>query len=148
MLAFTIRKIVYNIPIYFAVVAIMMGLLRMRDPVAGKLGKNATKEDYNAKKHELGLDQPFHKQYTNLLGSIFTLSFDRELWNEPGVTVGEKLSDTVPRSLALTLPALVLTTLFSIVIAMISAFNRGRWLDRTLVFFAVLGMSILSLIHI
>jgi len=148
MLAFTIRKIVYNIPIYLAVVLIMMGLLRMRDPVAGKLGKNATQEDYVAKKAELGLDKPFLTQYGNLLWSIVTCNFDRELWNEPGVAVGEKLVATVPVSIALTLPALILTTILSIVIAMISAFNRGRWLDRTLVFFAVLGMSISFLVYI
>ena len=44
MLAFTIRKIVYNIPIYLAVVLLMMMLLRVRDPVAGQLGKNASHE--------------------------------------------------------------------------------------------------------
>ena len=50
MLAYTIRKIVYNIPIYLAVVLLMMMLLRVRDPVAGQLGKNASAEEYAAKK--------------------------------------------------------------------------------------------------
>ena len=140
MLAFTIRKIVYNIPIYLAVVLLMMMLLRVRDPVAGQLGKNASAEEYAAKKTELGLDRPLILQYGTLLWSMATLDFTRETWTEPGVTVGEKLYKAVPKSLALTLPALFLTTVFSIVIAMVSAFNRGRWLDRGLVF--------LSLIHI
>lgn len=148
MFAFTIRKIVYNIPIYLAVVLLMMALLRIRDPVAGQMGKNATAQDFAAKRVELGLDKPLLSQYVSLLGSIFTFDFSREIWLEPGVTVGEKLRDSVPVSLALTLPALCLTTVLSITIAMVSAFNRGRWLDRTLVFFAVLGMSISFLVYI
>jgi len=148
MLAYTIRKIVYNIPIYLAVVMLMMMLLRVRDPVAGQLGKNASAEEYAAKKVELGLDVPLYQQYGTLLWSMATLDFTRETWTEPGVTVGEKLYKAVPKSLALTLPALFLTTVLSIVIAMVSAFNRGRWLDRMLVFFAVLGMSISFLVYI
>ena len=89
MLAFTIRKIVYNIPIYLAVVLLMMMLLRVRDPVAGQLGKNASAEEYAAKKTELGLDRPLILQYGTLLWSMATLDFTRETWTEPGVTVGE-----------------------------------------------------------
>ncbi len=148
MLAFIIRKIVYNIPIYLAVIMLMMGLLRLRDPVAGQLGKNATAEAYEAKKKELGLDQPFLVQYATALRSLLFLGYDRETWTEPGVLVGEKLTKAVPKSLALTIPALCLTTLIAICIAMVSAFNRGRWLDRLLVFVAVLGMSISFLVYI
>ena len=55
MFAFTIRKLIYNIPVYLATVMIMMLLLRVQDPVAGKLSKNPTQEEYDATKKELGL---------------------------------------------------------------------------------------------
>ena len=148
MLAFIIRKLIYNIPVYLAIVMLLMGLLRLRDPVAGLLGKNASDEDYAAKVEELDLDKPFLSQYFKLIGSIVTLDFSQEVWTEPGVTVGEKLSTAVPRSLALTVPALVITTFISILVAMLSAFYRGRWVDRSLVFFAVLGMSVSFLVYI
>ncbi len=148
MFAYIIRKLVYNIPVYLAIVLLVMILLRQRDPVAGLLGKNADAKDYAAKKQELGLNRPFLIQYGDLLRSIFTFQFDEESWTQPGVTVGEKLVEAVPRSLALTVPALVLTSLISIVVAMISAFNRGRFLDKLLVFLAVLGMSISFLVYI
>ena len=148
MFAFTIRKILYNIPIYLTIVLIVMALLRVRDPVASQMGKNFTQQDLEAKRVELGLEKPFFVQYKDLLISIFSFDFTRTLWTEPGVTVGEKLAEAVPVSLALTIPALLLTTLFSIVIAMVSAFNRGRSLDRLLVFCAVLGMSVSFLVYI
>ena len=77
MLAFTIRKIVYNIPIYLTIVLIMMALLRVRDPVTSQMGKNFTQQDLEAKRVELGLEKPFLVQYTELLTSIFTFDFSR-----------------------------------------------------------------------
>ena len=148
MWAFIIRKLVYNIPVYLAIVMLLMGLLRQRDPVSGKLGKNATEEDYENKRKEFGLDKPFLSQYATLIKSIATFNYSQQSWNEPGVTVGEKLRTAVPRSLALTVPALAITTVISIFIAMLSAFYRGRWIDRLLVFFAVLGMSVSFLVYI
>ncbi len=148
MWAFVIRKLVYNIPVYLAIIMLLMVLLRQRDPVAGMLGKNATEQDYINKREELGLNVPFFVQYGKLVKSIVTLDFSQKVWNEPGVTVGEKLWTAVPRSLALTVPALAITTVISIFIAMLSAFYRGRWIDRLLVFFAVLGMSVSFLVYI
>ena len=148
MWAFIIRRIVYNIPVYLAIVFLVMALLRVRDPIAGQLGKNATEQDYQNLRESRGLHEPFLVQYFKQLKSIATLNFERELWTEQGITVGEKLRKAVVPSLMLTLPALVLTTLISVVIGMISAFARGRLLDKSLVFLAVLGMSISFLVYI
>ena len=148
MWAYIIRRIVYNIPVYLAIVFLVMALLRVRDPIAGQLGKNPTKQDIQDLRKKRGLDEPFLTQYGKQLKSIFTLNFTRELWTGKGVTVGEKLRQAVFPSLMLTLPALVLTSMISVVIGMISAFARGRALDKALVFFAVLGMSISFLVYI
>ncbi len=148
MWAYIIRRIVYNIPVYLAIVFIVMALLRVKDPIAGQLGKNATEEAYQELRIQRGLHEPFLVQYFKQLKSIVTLNFERQLWTEKGVTVGEKLRKAVVPSVMLTLPALVLTSLISVVIGMISAFARGRLLDKTLVFFAVLGMSISFLVYI
>ena len=148
MWAYIVRRIVYNIPVYLAIVFLVMALLRVKDPIAGQLGKNATEQDYQDLRVKRGLDKPFLYQYAKQLKSIATFNFNRELWTEKGVTVGEKLRKAVVPSVMLTLPALVLTSLISVVIGMISAFARGRLLDKSLVFFAVLGMSISFLVYI
>jgi peptide/nickel transport system permease protein len=148
MWAFIIRRLLYNIPVYLAIVFLIMGLLRLRDPVPGLLGKNASAEVEKAKRHELGLDRLFIVQYLERLAQIGTLHFNQETWTQPGVTVGEQLRKAVVPSLMLTIPALILTSLISIVIGMLSAFNRGRFLDKALVFAAVLGMSVSFLVYI
>ncbi len=148
MWSFIIRRIVYNIPVFLAIVLMVMLLLRVRDPVPGMMGKNATSADIEAKRAELGLNRPFWEQYTTLVKQMVTLKFEQELWTQPGMTVGELLKKSVPISLMLTVPALVLTSIISICIGMISAYARGRWLDKLLVFAAVLGMSISFLVYI
>ena len=148
MWAYVIRRVLYNIPVFLAIVMLVMVLLRQQDPVPGLLGKNATQEEYDSKRKELGLDRPFLEQYWSLVKQIATFSFEQEMWTQPGMTVGEQLRTAIPPSLALTLPALLLTNVISISIGLISAFARGRLLDRSLVFLAVLGMSISFLVYI
>lgn len=148
MWAYIIRRLVYNIPVYLCIVLLVMALLRVKDPVPAMLGKNATEEQYQSKKKELGLDQPFFVQYGKLLGEIFTLQFDRKMWSQKGMSVGEQLQSAIIPSLMLTVPALILTSILSVCVGMISAFFRGRIVDKTLVILAVLGMSVSFLVYI
>ena len=148
MWAYIIRRLLYNIPVFLAIVMLVMALLRNHDPVPGLLGKNATEEDYQAKRKELGLDRPFLVQYYELVKSIVTFDFKREMWTQQGLTVGQQLRTAIPPSLSLMIPALILSSLISICIALVSALARGRLLDRVLVFLAVLGMSISFLVYI
>lgn len=145
MASYVIRRILYNIPVFLGILLIVMAALRVQDPISLRLGKHATQEDYETKKKEAGLDKPFYEQYGE-----FVWGFDlaRESWDKPGKTVGELIGDAVGPSLSITLPALALTALISIVIGLVSAFNRGRALDRTLVTLAVLGMSVSFLVYI
>ena len=148
MWAYIIRRVVYNIPVFLAILLLVMALLRQQDPVPGLLGKNATQEEYDSKRKELGLDRPFLVQYWDLIKQIATLEFEQQMWTQPGMTVGEQLKTAIAPSLALTLPALVLTCLISVSTGLLSAFARGRWIDKMLVFFAVLGMSVSFLVYI
>jgi peptide/nickel transport system permease protein len=121
-----------------------MAALRVNDPVYAYLSKDASAEEYEAFKEKAGLDKPFFVQYGSFLGT----SLSRQSWDKPGESVGALLNQSVGPTLAITVPALVLTSVLSILIGLISAFNRGRWLDKTLVTVAVLGMSVSFLVYI
>ena len=79
---------------------------------------------------------------------LTTFDLGTESWDQRGRTVGEILRTSVGPSLAITVPALVLTTLISICVGIISSYYRGRLVDRTLVVMAVLGMSVSFLVYI
>ena len=148
MWAYITRRLVYNVPVYLCILLLMMLALRVRDPVYGRLSKNPTKAEIAEKRAELGVDRPFIQQYGSLLRQVVTMNFDDESWNYSGQSVGEVLGRSVGPSVAITLPALLLTTIFSITVALISAWFRGRPIDRTLVIASVLGMSVSFLAYI
>ena len=148
MWTYVLRRILYNIPVYLGILFVLMWALRVNDPVWGYLGKNATQEAYDLKEEALGLDQPFLSQYVTFVGQIATFDFSEESWRQPGYTVGELIGDSIVPSLSLTVPALLLTSFLSICIAIISAYYRGRLVDKSLMTFAVLGMSVSYLVYI
>lgn len=145
MWAYIFRKLVYNVPVYLAIILFVMAALRVHDPVSSFLGKNANEEDKALYKEKVGLDKPFVVQYLTFLR---TFDLGTESWSQKGRTVGEILGDSFGPSLAITLPALLLTTFISICVGMISAYFRGRIVDRSLVIVAVLGMSVSFLVYI
>ncbi|HIG11296.1 MAG: ABC transporter permease [bacterium] len=148
MWSYTARRLLYNIPVYLGIVLLLMLALRVNDPANAFLGKNANPEDLLLIKERLGLDRPFLVQYFDLLKSVFSLDFGTYSWANEGITVGRMLRESVVPSLSITLPALILTSTVSITIALISAFFRGRRIDRALMVLAVVGMSVSFLVYI
>lgn len=148
MWSYVARRLLYNVPVYLGIILLLMAALRVNDPIWVRLGKNANQEAYDDLAASYGLDRGFHVQYLDFLGDVVTLDFTTESWSNPGVQVGDMLADAVVPTLAITLPALGLTALIGITVAIVSAFFRGRPPDKTLMFLAVLGMSVSFLVYI
>jgi len=148
MWSYIARKLLYNIPVYLGILLFLMLALRVNDPVHAFLGKNATDADILDVRAKLGLDQAFIYQYFDLLRDVLTLDFSVESWTNEGLRVSDMLKRSVIPSISITVPALVLTSIISISIALISAFFRGRPIDRTLMVMAVVGMSVSFLVYI
>lgn len=149
MWAFVLRRVLYSIPIYLGIILIVMAALRVNDPVTAYLGKHASAEQIELKRESMGLNKPFAVQYGRFLGQVFTLDFSStKSWRYETKSVGEVLRERIGPTVALTLPAFVITTIISIGVGLISAFTRGSMIDRTLMVLIVLGMSISVLVLI
>lgn len=154
MWSYILRRVLYSIPVYLGIILLMMAALRVNDPVSAYLGKHASAEQIELKRKSMGLEKSFPRQYVEFVGRVATLNFNGtkeqpySSWKNEGRTVGEVLKEAIGPSLAITVPQLILTTLISITIGLISAFNRGRFIDRTLMVLVVLGMSISVLVFI
>lgn len=148
MWPFIFRKLIYNVPVYLVIILLVMLALRVNDPVSVKLGKNSTPEQAQRLKEKMGLEDPFYEQYGKFVGKVVRFDFSEESWSQPGKSVGEILEGAIPASIAITLPSLILSASISVVIALLSAFYRGRLPDKILVFLAVIGMSISFLVFI
>jgi peptide/nickel transport system permease protein len=144
------RRLLHSVPVFLGILLILMFLLRegAADPVYAFLGKQASPEDVESLRARMGLDRPFLLQYLRFVGEVLTLDFDQESWGRPGQTVGELLASAIVPTLLLTVPALAITTLISIGLALVSASYRGRLPDRLLMAAAVVGMSISFAVYI
>jgi peptide/nickel transport system permease protein len=152
MWQYVLRRLLFNVPVFLGIILFVMAALRVaRDPAHLYVGKAASQEELTNFRKAVGLDKRFHEQYLIFLVGDKERSpfgFDTESWDKPGKQVGELLMAGIGPTLAITLPAMVFTAIISIVIGLISAFNRGRLLDRVLMTLAVLGMSVSFLVYI
>lgn len=148
MWAYVLRRLLLGLPTLLGVTLITFLLLNVfgGDPVATQMGKNPDPSDLAARRAEYGLDRPLPLQYLRYLKEVATFDFGRSFVSREEVS--SILAQRVGPSLSITLPALFLTTLISVSVALVAAFNRGRFLDRFLMFSAVLGMSISFLVYI
>jgi peptide/nickel transport system permease protein len=110
------------------------------------IGKNATPEQIEEVRRQLGYDLPFARRYSNYLAELFTLDLGAS--NASGEQVGSILKRTVPITLALMIPGFVLGNLLGIALGLAAAWRRGRWIDRLITGLSVTGMSISFLVVI
>ena len=149
MWAYIVRRLLYYIPLYLCILAVVMLLLRLNqgEAVAMQLGKQPSEEQIRLVTESLNLDKPIYKQYWDYVTDVLTLEFSARSWDQQR-PVGEMLRSAIVPTLMITVPSLVTTAIISIGIGLVCAFNRGRWLDRGLMFGAVLGMSVSYLVYI
>ena len=110
------------------------------------IGKNATAEQIEEVRRQLGYDQPFARRYASYLAELFTLDLGAS--NASGEQVGSILKRTIPITLALMIPGFVLGNLLGIALGLKAAQHRGNWGDRLITGLSVTGMSISFLVII
>jgi peptide/nickel transport system permease protein len=148
MWSYVARRLLANVPVYLTILLVVMGALRVGgSPANAYMGKGASAEEKALLEKEMGLDRPFLVQYADLVEDVITLDFSGRSWEQQR-PVGEMLANAIPKSIAVMLPSLMLTTLLAVGVGLISAFYRGSPIDRTLVILAVLGMCVSYLVYI
>jgi peptide/nickel transport system permease protein len=95
---------------------------------------------------QLGYDRPFATRYVEYLREIVTFDFGNS--ESTDEKVSSILARTIPVSVALTIPGFILGNLLGIMLALVAAYHRGRWVDKFIMAFAAIGMSISYLIAI
>lgn len=110
------------------------------------IGKNATPEQISELRRQLGYDRSFAVRYADYLGELATLNLGRS--QSSGEPVASILQRTVPVSLALMIPGFILGNLLGILLGLAAANRKGRFTDRLITGFSVVGMSVSFLIII
>lgn len=146
--SYILRRLLYTIPIILGVCLIIFAIFNLSgyDPAQLLLGKHASAKQIAEVRHELGLDRPLVEQYLDIVKSAFTFDFGRSWATKQQII--EMIKEGAIPSLTLTLPAFLISTTLSILLAIIVSFFRGKAIDRALVILSVSLMSIPSLAYI
>lgn len=148
MLAYIFRRILYVIPIIFGITLITFILFNMMmgDPAIRFAGKNATKEQVEVIRADLGIDKPLPVQYLNYVKQIATFDYGRS-WSTKQ-KVSTMMADGAGPTLCLTVVPFVASIFFCIGLALFAAYFRGTIFDKGIVVSCLGLMSISSLVYI
>lgn len=145
---FVLKKLIGVLPLVIGVtlVAFLLMVYFGPDLTYELLGKNPTQQDIDNMRSYLGYDQPFIWRYLDYLRELLTVDFGLSMMKDRPVT--EMLAQSMPVSLLLMLPGFILGNVLAVMLALKATQHRGRWPDKSIMTFAVIGMSISFLIVI
>lgn len=156
MVAYIIRRLVSVIPITLGVLFITFFLFRVigGNPAYRIAGKNATPARIAQISKERGYDKPLFlnpsnpldAQFPRLCIQLLRLDFGESITTKQRVST--MLREGLLPSLCVTTPLFIIETVLAIVLALVAAYYRNTWIDRSLVVLAVMAMSISSLVYI
>ena len=148
MTAYLIRRLWQMIPTLAGVVLLVFVLFKFfgGDPAEILGGLNATPEQIDAIREQLGLNEPWWVQLGIFVKQIVTFDWGRS-WatNE---AVSNLFATRLPATLTVMVPILVLDTLLALPIAMWVAYRRGSLTDRAIMVVTTVALSISFLVYV
>jgi dipeptide transport system permease protein len=142
MIKFFLRRILLTLPTFFALMFVTFMAIRLvpGDPVEVRTGERGISPERLAQfRHELGLDQPVWKQFTDYVWKLLHGDFGVSLVTNEGVL--KEFFTLFPATLELSLAAMIFAVVLGVPAGVIAGVKRGSWFDQTLMGAAVTGFS-------
>ncbi|WP_137290757.1 ABC transporter permease [Natronorubrum halophilum] len=142
MKRYIVKRIAQYVPVLFGVTLIAFLLINVAggDPVRTMLGTEATEEQVQMVREDLGLDQPLYVRYFNWLGDVLTGDLGTSIMY--GQPVSDLIVQTLPVTLWLAGGALLVSILIGIPAGIISATRRNTKFDSGATVVAYSGIAI------
>lgn len=142
MWKYVAKRILYVIPVILGVTLIVYVIMSMApgDPVLQLVGEQATPEQIEAKRAELGLDKPVLVQYVNYIFKLVQGDFGISYKSKQGVAL--EITSRFPTTLKMSLTAVVIAVVIALPLGVIAAVKQNTWVDGVSMFISLLGVSI------
>jgi peptide/nickel transport system permease protein len=141
MLAFILRRLLQAILVMLTVAYVAFLLFQhVGDPVTQMLGQDATQDDRERLRRDLGLDQPFFVQFGHFVGNAVQGDFGISL--RQGRKVSTLIQERVPATLELAMTAAFLAIAVGIPLGVYTALRRNSWLSQLVLAVSLLGISL------
>jgi ABC-type dipeptide/oligopeptide/nickel transport system permease component len=149
MTKFIIRRSLFTLPVMVLVTFVVFIALHLApgDPIELFLNPDTTwtseetrQEIIDELRARLGLDKPMHEQFLTYLGNVVRLDFGDSLYtNRPII---EELVPRYQATLELTFFAMIISLSIGVVVGVLSAVYANTWIDSTITFLGLAGVSI------
>ena len=144
MLRYIVKRIIGVIPTLILVVTFVFFFVRMipGDPARLVAGPQATQEDVELVREQLGLNESIPKQYVNYVSGLFHGDLGTSLRTKRPVAV--EVASRYGNTVQLTLLSLAWSSVVGILLGVWSGRHRSKWQDYTGMTLAVSGISLPS----
>lgn len=142
---YIIRKIITLILTLLLISAMTFGAFSVipGDASVSRLGTEATQEQIDALRAEMGLDRPVTERYISWVRGAVHGDFGESL-RYSGTTVRELLSDRLTATVLLAVIALAMMFVFSVPLALLSVHFKNHWQDTLISQLVQLAMAVPS----
>jgi peptide/nickel transport system permease protein len=140
--AFLIRRLLLTLPILFIVSVVCWSMINLipGDPATVILGPEASEQAKEQMRERLGLNDPLVVQYVDWLGNVLRGDLGESL--RDGTPVSELILQRLPVTLELAVGTFLVSLTIAVVVGILSASNRGTWIDYLSTGFALGGISV------
>ena len=139
---YILRRIAAVIPVMAVVAVVVFMLIHLSDgdPAAVIAGDNATAEDVEKIRQNLGLDKPLLQQFGIWVGNIATGDLGTSIATQMPVSqlIGQRLGPTF----SIAAFTMLFAVLLAIPLGVLAAWHAGRWLDRLVMVGSVCAFSV------
>lgn len=140
MIHFLLSRLLYALAVVFGVSVAVFFLIRIGgDPSALFLPPEASLQEIEQFRHQMGFDRPLVVQYGEFIGRALRGDFGQSLrYEQPAMQL---VLERVPATLQLSAAALLLSLCISLPLAILAAAYRGSIIDRTGLLISLIGQS-------
>lgn len=141
MLKYIIKRILMLIPVLLGVSIIVFLIMRVLspDPAPIVLGQHATQQAIEAWRQANGLNDPIYLQYFHFLTGALTGDLGTSYYTK--APVFKEIMARFPATIELALVAIIIATVFGILIGVISAVKKNSIFDNAGMLIALIGVS-------
>jgi peptide/nickel transport system permease protein len=142
VLRFLAQRLLALIPVLLVVAVVVFLILRLTpgDPAAVIAGNNATSEDIDRIREQLGLTKPVLTQFWIWFSALLQGDMGYSFYLNKPVT--ELIAQRIEPTLSLAVGTMTLCLLVAVPLGTLAAWRMGGWLDRILSGFSVAGFSV------
>ena len=141
MLAFVLRRLAQAALVMLSVAFIAFMLFQyVGDPVTNILGQDATPQQRQQLRADLGLDQPFPVQFARFVAHAAQGEFGLSL--RQGRKVSSLIAERLPATLELSFTAAIVALVVGIPMGVYSALRRGTFWSQLMMTVSLIGVSL------